>query len=91
MRSSESAPTGSPPLGALRYLAMGRGLWGSMVTAFLTCGFWSLLRFRGAVSEKIARTVDAQWISESLQDSAWWFTAAVLATALVLFASTRRV
>ncbi len=66
-------------------------VWGSTVTAFLTCGFWSLVRFRGAVSAKLAGTVDAEWVSESLQGSAWWFTAAVLATGLVLFASTRRV
>jgi hypothetical protein len=62
-----------------------------MVTAFLACGLWSLTRFLHAVSAKLAGTVDAEWVSESLQGSAWWFTAAVLATVLVLFASTRKV
>lgn len=66
-------------------------VWGSMVTAFLTCGLWSLMRFRSAVSAKLAGTVDAEWVSESFQGSAWWFTAAVMATVLVLFASTRKV
>jgi len=65
--------------------------WGSLVVAFLTCGFWSLTRFLHATSEKLERTVDAGWVSESLQGSAWWFTAAAVATVLVLFASTRRV
>jgi hypothetical protein len=66
-------------------------VWGSLVTAFLACGLWSLTRFLHAVSEKLAGAVDAAWLSESLQGSAWWFTAAVLATVLVLFASTRKV
>lgn len=64
--------------------------WGSMVTAFLTCGLWSLVRFLNASSAKLAGAVDAEWVRESLQGSAWWFTAAVLANGLVLFASLRR-
>jgi hypothetical protein len=73
--------------GSVTWLAV----WGSMVTAFLACGFWSLTRFLYAVSEKLVGAMDAEWVRESLQGSAWWFTAAVLATVLVLFASTRRV
>ena len=66
-------------------------LWGSMVAAFLTCGLWSLTRFVHATSEKLDGAVNAAWVSEALQGSAWWFTAAAMATVLVLFASTRRV
>lgn len=66
-------------------------LWGSMVAAFLTCGLWSLTRFVLATSARIGSAVDAAWVSEALQGSAWWFTAAAMATVLVLFASTRRV
>jgi hypothetical protein len=66
-------------------------VWGSLVAAFLSSGLWSLTRFLQATSEKPGGTVDATWVSESLQGSAWWFTAATLGTALVLFASTRRV
>jgi hypothetical protein len=63
---------------------------GAPVVAFLTCGLWSLTRFLHAVSAKLEGTVDAEWVRDSLQGSAWWFTAAVLATALALFASTRK-
>jgi hypothetical protein len=73
--------------GSVTWLVM----WGSMVAAFITCGLWSLVRFLNAPSAKLAGTVNAEWFSESLQGSAWWFTAAVMSTALVLFASTRRV
>jgi len=67
-------------------------VWGSLVVAFLTCGLWSLTRFLHATSSaKPGGTVDAAWVSEALEGSAWWFTAATMATALVLFASTRRV
>lgn len=65
--------------------------WGAPVAAFLTCGVWSLTRFLLAISEKLEGAVDAEWVRESLQGSAWWFTAALLATVLVLFASTRKV
>jgi hypothetical protein len=65
-------------------------VWGSMVTAFLLCGLWSLARFHSASSARLFGPVDAEWLHESFQGSAWWFTAAALATGLVLFASTRR-
>ncbi|WP_224372525.1 hypothetical protein [Hyalangium versicolor] len=66
-------------------------VWGAPVAAFLTCGVWSLSRFILAISARLDGAVDSEWISESLQGSAWWFTAALLATVLVLFASTRKV
>jgi hypothetical protein len=66
-------------------------VWGAPVVAFLTCGFWSLTRFLQAAAEKLDGAVDGAWMRESLQGSAWWFTAAALATVLVLFASTRKV
>jgi hypothetical protein len=65
-------------------------VWGAPVVSFLTCGVWSLTRFHHAVSAKLEGTVDAEWVQDSLQGSAWWFSAAVLATALTLFASTRK-
>jgi hypothetical protein len=66
-------------------------VWGSLVAAFLTCGLWSLGRFLSTLSAKLHGAVDADWLREALEGSAWWFTAAVLASALVLFASTRKV
>lgn len=74
-------------VGSVAWLVM----WGAPVAAFLMCGVWSLTRFLHAISEKLDGRVDTEWLSESLHGSAWWFTAAVLATALVLFASTRKV
>jgi hypothetical protein len=65
-------------------------VWGAMVTAFLTCGIWSLLRLMRAISEKGEGAVDAAWSRAALQGSAGWLTAASVATALVIFASVRR-
>lgn len=82
------------------FLHGGRGslvwlvVWGSLVVAFLTCGLWSLTRFLHTLSEKAdggSLQADPAWVSEALRGSAWWFTAAAVATVLVLFASTRRV
>jgi hypothetical protein len=65
-------------------------VWGAMVTAFLACGLWSLLRLMRALSEKAPGTVDTEWTRAALQGSAGWLTAAVVTTALVAFASLRQ-
>jgi hypothetical protein len=72
--------------GSVAWLAV----WGSLVGAFLASGLWSLTRFLHTVSQKPEGTVDTAWVSTALRGSAGWFTAAALATGLILLASLRK-